>query len=142
MQYRSEETPAKSFLVCVRLRQRSLHLLTGLFTHKSLRDGRIIGLKEADWENRRIARHMGRSDVVIRRCWQEWVDNGRFQLHEVFSDESRFQLCPDDHGRRVWRRRGQRADPAFTIACYTGPQSRVMVYGSVLQSVGCTPWGR
>ncbi|GFX79916.1 hypothetical protein TNCV_558151 [Trichonephila clavipes] len=26
-------------LVCVRLRQRSLLLLTGLFTHKSLRDG-------------------------------------------------------------------------------------------------------
>ncbi|GFU96232.1 hypothetical protein TNCV_4516401, partial [Trichonephila clavipes] len=38
IQHRSEETPAKSFLVCVRLRQRSLLLLTGLFTHKSLRD--------------------------------------------------------------------------------------------------------
>ncbi|GFY18622.1 uncharacterized protein TNCV_2398471 [Trichonephila clavipes] len=38
IQHRSEETPAKSFLVCVRLRQRSLLLLRGLFTHKSLRD--------------------------------------------------------------------------------------------------------
>ncbi|GFS77962.1 hypothetical protein TNCV_2028321 [Trichonephila clavipes] len=38
IQHRSEETPAKSFLVCVRLRQRSLLLLTGLFTHKFLRD--------------------------------------------------------------------------------------------------------
>ncbi|GFW56635.1 HTH_Tnp_Tc3_2 domain-containing protein [Trichonephila clavipes] len=25
---------------------------------------------------------MGRSDVTIRRCWQEWVDNGRFQPHD------------------------------------------------------------
>ncbi|GFV68545.1 HTH_Tnp_Tc3_2 domain-containing protein [Trichonephila clavipes] len=43
--------------------------------------GRIIGLKEAGWANRRITRHMGRSDAVIRRFWQEWVVNGRFQLH-------------------------------------------------------------
>ncbi|GFU51097.1 HTH_Tnp_Tc3_2 domain-containing protein [Trichonephila clavipes] len=33
----------------------------------------------------------------------------------VFSDECRFQLCPDDHRRCVWRSSGQRADPAFTI---------------------------
>ncbi|GFX32187.1 HTH_Tnp_Tc3_2 domain-containing protein [Trichonephila clavipes] len=24
---------------------------------------------------------MDRSDTVIRRCWQEWVDSGRFQRH-------------------------------------------------------------
>ncbi|GFS49412.1 hypothetical protein NPIL_411241 [Nephila pilipes] len=39
---------------------------------------RNIGLKEAGWANRRIALHMGRSDVAISRCWQEWVDSGRF----------------------------------------------------------------
>ncbi|GFU57725.1 HTH_Tnp_Tc3_2 domain-containing protein [Trichonephila clavipes] len=43
--------------------------------------GRIIGLKEADWANRRIARPMGRNDAAIRRCWQEWVGSGRFQRH-------------------------------------------------------------
>ncbi|GFT48469.1 HTH_Tnp_Tc3_2 domain-containing protein [Trichonephila clavipes] len=26
---------------------------------------------------------MGRSDAAIRRCWQERVDNGRFQRHDV-----------------------------------------------------------
>ncbi|GFV44386.1 transposable element Tcb1 transposase [Trichonephila clavipes] len=25
---------------------------------------------------------MGRSDVAIRRCWQEWMDSGRFQCHD------------------------------------------------------------
>ncbi|GFW54518.1 HTH_Tnp_Tc3_2 domain-containing protein [Trichonephila clavipes] len=25
---------------------------------------------------------MGRSDAAIRRCCQEWVDNGRFQRHD------------------------------------------------------------
>ncbi|GFW02176.1 HTH_Tnp_Tc3_2 domain-containing protein [Trichonephila clavipes] len=44
--------------------------------------GRIIRLKKAGWANRRIARHMGRSDEAIRRCWQEWVDNGRFQRYD------------------------------------------------------------
>ena len=43
--------------------------------------GRVIGLKDAGWANWRIARHMGRSDAAIRRCWQEWVDNGRFRRH-------------------------------------------------------------
>ena len=31
---------------------------------------------------------MGRSDTAIRRCWQEWVDNDRFQHHDG-SDRSR-----------------------------------------------------
>ncbi|GFS84947.1 HTH_Tnp_Tc3_2 domain-containing protein [Trichonephila clavipes] len=39
----------------------------------------------------------------------------------VFSEEFRFQMCPDDRRRRVWRRPGQRADPAFTIAHHTDP---------------------
>ncbi|GFU12688.1 HTH_Tnp_Tc3_2 domain-containing protein [Trichonephila clavipes] len=42
----------------------------------------IIELKEAGWEKRRIARHMGRTDAAIRRCWQEWVENGRFQHYD------------------------------------------------------------
>ncbi|GFT23020.1 transposable element Tc1 transposase [Trichonephila clavipes] len=48
----------------------------------------------------------------------------------VFSGDSRFQLCPYDHRRRVWRRSGQRADPAFTIARHTGPQPGIMVWGA------------
>ncbi|GFT79199.1 HTH_Tnp_Tc3_2 domain-containing protein [Trichonephila clavipes] len=43
---------------------------------------RIIGLREGGWANRRIAGHTGRSDAALRRCWQEWVDSGRFQRHD------------------------------------------------------------
>ncbi|GFV92392.1 hypothetical protein TNCV_3950021 [Trichonephila clavipes] len=39
-------------------------------------------MKEAGLENRRIARHMGRSVVAIRRYSEERVDNSRFQRHE------------------------------------------------------------
>ncbi|GFV38302.1 HTH_Tnp_Tc3_2 domain-containing protein [Trichonephila clavipes] len=42
----------------------------------------MIGLKEGGWTNRRITQHMGRSDVAFRKCWQEWVENGRFHRHD------------------------------------------------------------
>ncbi|GFW54314.1 HTH_Tnp_Tc3_2 domain-containing protein [Trichonephila clavipes] len=54
---------------------------------------------------------------LARSGWNH-ADWGRI----VFSDESHFQLCPDDQGRCVWRRPGQRADSAFNTACHTGPQ--------------------
>ncbi|GFW48747.1 uncharacterized protein TNCV_4243271 [Trichonephila clavipes] len=47
--------------------------------------------------------------------------------HIVFGEEFLFQLRPDDHRRRVWRRPGQRADPAFPITCHTGLQPCVVV---------------
>ncbi|GFV15279.1 HTH_38 domain-containing protein [Trichonephila clavipes] len=39
--------------------------------------GRIIGLREAGWSNRRIGRHLGRRDMVVARCWQQWITEGR-----------------------------------------------------------------
>ncbi|GFT31658.1 transposable element Tc1 transposase [Trichonephila clavipes] len=54
-----------------------------------------------------------------------------FESTQVFSDESHFQLCPDDPRRCVWRRPGQRADPAFTIARHTDPQPGLMVWGAI-----------
>ncbi|GFX28198.1 transposable element Tc1 transposase [Trichonephila clavipes] len=49
----------------------------------------------------------------------------------VFSDESHFQLCPDNHRRRVWRRLGQYTNPAFTIAHHTCPEPGVMVWEAI-----------
>ncbi|GFT03425.1 uncharacterized protein TNCV_2985871 [Trichonephila clavipes] len=31
--------------------------------------GRIIGMMETGWSARRVARQLGRSDCVVRRCW-------------------------------------------------------------------------
>ncbi|GFV04291.1 transposable element Tcb2 transposase [Trichonephila clavipes] len=130
--------------------------------------GRIIGLREAGWSNRRIGRHLGRSDMVVARCWQQWITED-IQCHQektirrrltevglrsrrplrrlpltphhrqcrldfcrpratwsvtdwrrvIFSDESRFSLSVDDHRTRVWRRTGQRSDPAFIVERHT-----------------------
>ncbi|GFW97647.1 transposable element Tc1 transposase [Trichonephila clavipes] len=98
--------------------------------------GRIIGFKEADWAHRRIIRRMGRSDAAIKRCsLQRFLARSGWNHADrgciVFSDESRFQLCPDDPRRCVWRRPGKRADPAFTTAGHTDPQTGVMVWGAI-----------
>ncbi|GFY22912.1 transposable element Tc1 transposase [Trichonephila clavipes] len=68
--------------------------------------------------------------VRLLWCFARSGRNHADRERRVFSDESSFQLCPGDHRRRVWRRPGQFADPAFAIACHTCPQSRVMVYGA------------
>ncbi|GFW43978.1 transposable element Tcb2 transposase, partial [Trichonephila clavipes] len=173
----------------------------------------MSGRREAGWSNRRIGRHLGRSDMVVARCWQQWITEGRvyrrggsdvpgtqmiardrairrvatsapttslasIQRHlspsrhpvpsrenhkettdrswleeptsaktlpltpqhrqcrldfcrpratwsvtdwrrVIFSDESRFSLSADDHRTRVWRRTGQRSDPAFIVERHT-----------------------
>ncbi|GFV16503.1 transposable element Tcb2 transposase [Trichonephila clavipes] len=164
------------------------------------------GLREAGWSNRRIGRHLGRSDMVVARCWQQWITEGRvyrrggsgrprntndredrairrvatsapttslasIQHHlppsrhpvpsretirrrlteavstgfcrpratwsvtdwrrVIFSDESRFSLSADDHRTRVWRRTGQRSDPAFIVERHTAISRGVTVWGAI-----------
>ncbi|GFX88337.1 HTH_38 domain-containing protein [Trichonephila clavipes] len=48
--------------------------------------GRIISLREAGWSNRRIGRHLGRSDMVVARCWQQWITEGRVYRRGVGQD--------------------------------------------------------
>ncbi|GFX91781.1 transposable element Tcb2 transposase [Trichonephila clavipes] len=113
--------------------------------------GRIIGLREAGWSNRRIGRHLGRSDMVVARCWQQWITEVECTVAEVstgfcrpratwsvtdwrrviFSDESRFSLSADDHRTRVWRRTGQRSDPAFIVERHTAISQGVTVWGAI-----------
>ncbi|UYV84181.1 hypothetical protein LAZ67_X001457 [Cordylochernes scorpioides] len=49
----------------------------------------------------------------------------------VFSDDSRFLMCPDDRRKRVWRRPVQRVDSALTYEHHTGPQQGVMVWSAI-----------
>ncbi|GFT25535.1 transposable element Tcb2 transposase [Trichonephila clavipes] len=149
---------------------------------------------------------LGRSDMVVARCWQQWITEGRvyrrggsghprntndredrairrvatsapttslasIQRHlppsrhpvpsretirrrlteavstgfcrpratwsvtdwrrVIFSDESRFSLSADDHRTRVWRRTGQRSDPAFIVERHTAISQGVTVWGAI-----------
>ncbi|GFV44259.1 transposable element Tcb2 transposase [Trichonephila clavipes] len=35
--------------------------------------GRIIGMIEVEWLDRRVAHQLGSSDCVGRRCWDQWI---------------------------------------------------------------------
>ncbi|GFW44133.1 HTH_Tnp_Tc3_2 domain-containing protein [Trichonephila clavipes] len=35
--------------------------------------GRIIGMMEAGWTSRQVARQLGHSNCVVRRCWDQWI---------------------------------------------------------------------
>ncbi|UYV61476.1 hypothetical protein LAZ67_1004991, partial [Cordylochernes scorpioides] len=49
----------------------------------------------------------------------------------VFSDESRFCLSSDSRRVRVWRRRGERSNPAAIVERPTVRQSGIMVWGAI-----------
>ncbi|UYV63335.1 hypothetical protein LAZ67_2003769 [Cordylochernes scorpioides] len=49
----------------------------------------------------------------------------------VFSDESRFCLSSDSRRVRVWRRRGERSNPAATVERPTVRQRGIMVWGAI-----------
>ncbi|GFS87465.1 transposable element Tcb2 transposase [Trichonephila clavipes] len=131
---------------------------------------------ESGWPARRVARQLGRSDCVVRRCWDQWIrkmsitrrpgsdhprqtscredcnilrnvrvqptassatiqaqwccSRGNWTTAEwnqvVFSDESRFNLSSDDNHVLVWRRRGERLNPAFPLQRHTAPKAGIM----------------
>ncbi|GFY30979.1 transposable element Tcb2 transposase [Trichonephila clavipes] len=39
---------------------------------------RIIGMMEAGWLARRVARQLGHSDCVVKRCWDQWIQEMLF----------------------------------------------------------------
>ncbi|UYV75964.1 hypothetical protein LAZ67_13001947 [Cordylochernes scorpioides] len=49
----------------------------------------------------------------------------------VFSDESRFCLSSDSRRVRVWRRRGERSNPAAIVERLTVRQRGIMVWGAI-----------
>ncbi|GFW85376.1 hypothetical protein TNCV_144211 [Trichonephila clavipes] len=54
----------------------------------------------------------GSINMELRADWERMV----------FSDESQFQLCPDDNRRCTGRLTRRCGDPALTFACHTDPQ--------------------
>ncbi|GFS75703.1 transposable element Tc1 transposase [Trichonephila clavipes] len=91
-------------------------------------------LTERNLHSYRPLRHLPLTPVHCRARLQWCLSLSGWNAvwgHIVFSDESRFHLCPDDHRRGVWRRPGRRTNPAFTIVRHTGPQQGVLAWGAI-----------
>ncbi|UYV66277.1 hypothetical protein LAZ67_4001183, partial [Cordylochernes scorpioides] len=71
----------------------------------------------------------------IRRQRLEWCRARSTWMTEwhrvVFSDESRFCLSSDSRRVRVWRRRGERSNPAAIVERPTVRQRGIMVWGAI-----------
>ena len=73
--------------------------------------GRIIGMREAGWTFRRIARHTGRADVTVARCWRQWIEEG---THTRQAGSGRPAVTTRRANRRIVRQ--ARSNPTATIA--------------------------
>ncbi|GFX06950.1 transposable element Tcb2 transposase [Trichonephila clavipes] len=113
---------------------------------------------EAGWSARRVARQLGRSNCVVRKCWGQWMREMSFtrrpgpeRLRQtsrredrtrnwtavewnqiVFRDESRFNLSSVYYRVRVCRPRSGRLNPAFALQRTTAPTAGVMVWGTIV----------
>ncbi|GFS93670.1 transposable element Tcb2 transposase [Trichonephila clavipes] len=101
---------------------------------------------EAGWSARRVARQLGHSDCVVRRCWDQWIREMSFtrrpssglprqtsrreDSHIRRERESRINLSSDDDVR-VWRPRGECLNPAFVLQRHIAPTAGVMVLGAI-----------
>ncbi|GFU49432.1 transposable element Tcb2 transposase [Trichonephila clavipes] len=90
--------------------------------------GRIIGLREAVG---RIDVSAATSAVSTGFCRPRATWSVTDWRRVIFSDESRFSLSDDDHRTRVWRRTGQRSDPAFIVERHTAISQGVTVWGAI-----------
>ncbi|GFW49376.1 transposable element Tc1 transposase [Trichonephila clavipes] len=72
----------------------------------------------------------GYKKILARNGWTV-ADFSVIMVAVDLSDEHHFQLYRDDRQKRVRRRPGQHADPAFTITRLTGPQPGVTVWGVI-----------
>ncbi|GFX94529.1 transposable element Tcb2 transposase [Trichonephila clavipes] len=62
--------------------------------------GKSIGMVEAGWSARRVARQLGHSDYVERRCWDQWIREMSFTRR---TDPGRPRLTSRREDRHIER---------------------------------------
>ncbi|GFX55856.1 uncharacterized protein TNCV_1427181 [Trichonephila clavipes] len=97
--------------------------------------GRIIGLREAGWSNRRIGRHLGRA-IVVARCWQSGTEGAIYQQDNARPHTARLSqqclqgydvlprcdLSPIEH---VWTLLGRQLQPSRDTEELTAQMQRL-----------------
>ncbi|GFS61747.1 uncharacterized protein TNCV_2169671 [Trichonephila clavipes] len=74
--------------------------------------GRMIGMMEARWSARRVARQLGRSDSVVKRCWDQWI--------REMSYTRRSDLGLPQQTSPLSRRLSHRKKCTLTVNCFIG----------------------
>ncbi|GFX40042.1 transposable element Tcb1 transposase [Trichonephila clavipes] len=111
---------------------------------------KIIGMMEAGWSVKLVARHLGHSDCVVKRSRSERCHLHEDQAQDALDRPSRrgllvektttsFNLSSDDNRVRVWRPRGEHLKPAFTLQRHTTLTAGVVVLGAIAYNTRSHP---
>ncbi|GFX20210.1 transposable element Tcb2 transposase [Trichonephila clavipes] len=80
---------------------------------------------EAGWSARRVACQLGRSDYVVRRCWDQWIREMSFIRKPGFGRSRQTSRREDHHIRR--NSRVQLTASSATIQAQVAPSLGVPV---------------
>ncbi|GFW25539.1 transposable element Tcb1 transposase [Trichonephila clavipes] len=86
--------------------------------------GRIIGMMEAAWSAGQVARQLGRSYCVVKRCWDQWMRKMSFTQRPGSGRLDRSAVEKTDTS-------GERLNPAFELQRHTTPTADGMVWGVI-----------
>ncbi|GFT86098.1 transposable element Tcb1 transposase [Trichonephila clavipes] len=89
--------------------------------------GRIIGMMEVEWLARLVASQLGRSDCVVRRCW----DNSGYERCHLHEDLANFALDRTVIGKTATSSRVERLNPTFALQRHTAPTAGVIVWSVI-----------
>ncbi|GFW35087.1 uncharacterized protein TNCV_5066531 [Trichonephila clavipes] len=88
---------------------------------------RIIGMMEAGWSARRVARQLGHSDCVVRRCWDQWI-------REMSFTRRLGSGSPRQTSRRRHIVRNARVQPTASSAAIQAQVASTLIRGSCVFS--------
>ncbi|GFW13967.1 transposable element Tcb1 transposase [Trichonephila clavipes] len=88
-------------------------------------------MRDTVWSAIRVARPLGRSDCVVKKCCNQWIleisDDNHVRLWRPRGERlNPIQLSSDDNRVRLWRPRGERLNTAFALQRHSAPTAGLM----------------
>ncbi|GFU59924.1 transposable element Tcb2 transposase [Trichonephila clavipes] len=93
---------------------------------------RIISMMEAAWPSVLIARQLGRSDCVVRRCWDQWIRDMLFTRRPGSGRPRQISRRKDCHIVRNARVQST-ASSVTTIQAQVAPSLRAPVSSRIIR---------
>ncbi|GFW88633.1 retrovirus-related Pol polyprotein from transposon RE1 [Trichonephila clavipes] len=102
---------------------------------KNLERGRIIGMMEAGWFARRVARQLGSSDCVVRKCWDQGIREMSFTRRPGSGRLRQTSHREDRHTVRNARVQATASSAAIQAQRHIAPTAGVTVWGAIAYNI-------
>ncbi|GFV08882.1 transposable element Tcb2 transposase [Trichonephila clavipes] len=97
--------------------------------------GRIINKMEAGWSGRRVARQIGRTDCVVKSCWNQWIRGMSFTRRPDPGHPRQTSRREDRHIVRNARVQQTASSAASQSQRHTTPTAGVTVWGAITDNI-------